>query len=125
MQNLPIIPSLLHAAILGLLSGSVPLKETATATTVAVPEQGDMIVEPTPVEAARARSVHVLGFTGGGELLLAESEGSFTAEEWALVLERGQARCAEGGDDDMSGGRVGEFVRATMRAKTAADLAWK
>jgi len=135
MQNLPVIPALLHAAILGLLSGAVPLKTIATAAIVAIPAgNGDVIVDPTIVEVDRAKSVHVLAFTSDKELLLSESEGSFSVDEWTKVLESAQRLCCEtrgsGLDTAMGGGgiesqSIQDFIRATMETKVAADLHWK
>lgn len=139
--NLVIIPALLHAAILGLLTAAVPLKLLATATTLAIPAaaEGRIVVEPSAVEASRARSVHALGFTSDDELLLAESEGAFSPEEWARVLEAGERVCCrtsrDGGDERMedggdSGGitqsaSVRDFIRSVTEGKLAEDLAWR
>lgn len=137
LQNLAIIPALLHAAILGLLTAAVPLKAIATATTLAVGVEGsddDIVVDPGMAEADKARSIHVLGFTSDDELLLAESAGSFTAEEWDKILQTGQRICCQdhgsGLDTAMSGDRlesqsIKAFVRSVMETKTSADLYWK
>lgn len=136
VQNLPIIPALLHAAILGLLNGAVPLKTMATATIVAIPEGEDdgIIVDPTIVEVDRAKSVHVLGFTSDKELLLTESEGSFSVDQWTKVLETAQHICCESqgsgldtamGDGGIESQSIKDFIRATMETKVAADLHWK
>jgi len=133
--NLAIIPALLHSAILGLLTAAVPLKTIATATLLAIPQDsGDITVDPTAVEASRAGSVHVLGFTTDEELLLAESEGSFTPEEWSKVLKEGERICCQrrGGEDTTMGddglettASIREFIRSVMETKVAADLYWK
>ncbi|KAF4979014.1 hypothetical protein FZEAL_4689 [Fusarium zealandicum] len=134
--NLPIIPALLHSAILGLLSAAIPLKAIGAATVLAIPEaEGqDIIVDPTAVEADRAKSVHVLGFTSQDELLLSESEGSFSPDEWTKVLQLGQRICCEhqqpGFDTAMSGNDaeskgMRQFIRSVMEAKVAEDLYWK
>lgn len=137
LQNLAIIPALLHSAILGLLTAAVPLKTIATATLLAIPSgSGGIIVDPTAVEASRATSVHVIGFTTDEELLLAESEGSFSPEEWSRVLMEGERICCQrrGGEDTAMGdggvettttASIGEFIRSVMETKVAADLYWK
>jgi exosome complex component RRP46 len=135
LQNLAIIPALLHSAILGLLTAAVPLKTIATATLLAIPEgSGDIIIDPTAVEASRATSVHVIGFTTDEELLLAESEGSFSPEEWSKVLKEGERICCQrrGGEDTTMGdgglettASIREFIRSAMETKVAADLYWK
>ncbi|KAI5466802.1 ribosomal protein S5 domain 2-type protein [Mariannaea sp. PMI_226] len=133
--NLPIIPALLHSAILGLLTAAIPLKAIASATLIAIPQDGkDFIVDPTAVDSDRAKSVHVLGFTSQDELLLSESEGSFTADEWTKVLALGQRVCCQheqtGVDTAMAGDNqesesMRDFIRSVMRAKVAEDLYWK
>ncbi|KAM0564089.1 hypothetical protein ACHAPJ_000298 [Fusarium lateritium] len=134
--NLPIIPALLHSAILGLLSAAVPLKAIGAATLLAIPgEEGrDIIVDPTAVDIDHAKSVHVLSFTSHDELLLSESEGAFSADEWTKVLQLGQRICCEhqqpGFDTAMSGDDVEsksmrQFIRSVMEAKVTEDLYWK
>ncbi|KFA66315.1 hypothetical protein S40285_01879 [Stachybotrys chlorohalonatus IBT 40285] len=136
--DLSIIPALLHAAILGLLAGAVPMKGIATAVTLAIRDGGDqsIVVEPTVVEADQAKSIHVLGFTSSDELLLVESKGAFTLEEWNRVLEIGQTTCCRhhergpGTDVSMRDGGVDspsirDFIRSVMETKTIGDLYWK
>ncbi|RGP62482.1 hypothetical protein FLONG3_10211 [Fusarium longipes] len=134
--NLPIIPALLHTAILGLLSAAIPLKTICAATLLAVPEEEgkDIIVDPSAVDIDHAKSVHVLGFTSRDELLLSESEGAFTPDEWNKVLQLGQRICCEHqqpgfdtamSDDNVESPSMRQFIRSAMEAKVAEDLYWK
>ncbi|KAI9171620.1 Exosome complex component RRP46 [Paramyrothecium foliicola] len=135
--NLSIIPALLHAAILGFLTGAVPMKSIATAVTLAIPREGEgdaIILHPSPVEANQAKSVHVVGFTSDEELLLAESKGAFSPDEWDKVLQTGQRLCCRRqgagldetmGDGGIESASIADFMRAAMEAKSAADLHWK
>ncbi|RFU74747.1 hypothetical protein TARUN_7476 [Trichoderma arundinaceum] len=133
--NLGIIPALLHASILGLLTAAIPLKTVASATCLAVTTDGGSIkVDPTPAEIGQARSVHVLGFTADRDLLLAESEGSFSVDEWATVLETAEKVCCrsqDAGDDAEMGGygaeseNVQQFMRSVLEAKAAESLHWR
>ncbi|KEZ44174.1 hypothetical protein SAPIO_CDS3099 [Scedosporium apiospermum] len=137
--NLPAIPALLHAAILALLSGAVPLKGIATAALLIVPgdsNDGKVIVDPTAVQIAHARSVHVLGFTSEGDLLLAESEGQFSLDEWDEVVRAAQKVCLQSPDEmSVDEGEstlayvksvdMKQFIRTVMASKVAADLHWK
>jgi exosome complex component RRP46 len=140
LQNLPVIPALLHAAILGLLSAAVPLKATATATTLAVvvsdaDRSNKVIISPSPLEIDKAASIHVFGFTSQDNLLFVESEGPFQLEEWneAEMLARKaccQQRQDSGLDAIMSSGNqdfadMRHFIRSTMEEKVASDLQWK
>ncbi|KAF5023607.1 hypothetical protein F66182_4365 [Fusarium sp. NRRL 66182] len=134
--NLPIVPALLHSAILGLLSAAIPLKAISAATLLAIPDEDgkDFIVDPTAIDIDHAKSVHVLAFTSHDELLLSESEGAFSPDEWAKVLQLGQRICCEhqqsGFDTAMSGNNLEsksmrQFIRSVMEAKVAEDLYWK
>ncbi|KAL8403664.1 hypothetical protein RB594_008785 [Gaeumannomyces avenae] len=142
--NLPIVPALLQAAVLALLSAAVPLRTTATSTVVAVAaapgggNKSQLVVDPTPREAEKARSLHVLAFTSGDRLLLAESEGPFTIQEWADVHVKAQEICCEPTrapvamddhpDNDATAGSgpdMRQFIRSTVEAKVSADLDWK
>ncbi|KAK1249071.1 hypothetical protein MKX07_002587 [Trichoderma sp. CBMAI-0711] len=135
--NLGIIPSLLHAAMLGLLTAAIPLNTVASATCLAITNAtaGTTIkVDPSPTEIDQATSVHVLGFTAGRDLLIAESEGSFTAEEWDRVLQTAENVCCRGqetGNDAEMGGygaeseNVLQFMRSVLEAKAAESLHWR
>lgn len=134
-QNLPLIPALLHAAILGLLAASVPLKKVAVATTLAIPATSDdFIVEPDAEQVGKAKSLHTLSFTSDDELLLAESSGLFSVEEWNKILEAGKRVCCQdegSGFDTTMGGidhestNMKAFIRTVLKTKAAADLHWK
>lgn len=139
-QNLAIMPALVQAAILALLSAGVPMRATATATAIAIMRQDGggkrTIVDPSPREIETAQSVHVLGFTSHDGLLLAESEGDFTVSEWDEVYEIAREICCrstptkEGmamvlDDEQTNGPDMRRFLRSAMESKVAADLHWK
>ncbi|KAL6873234.1 hypothetical protein J3F83DRAFT_732574 [Trichoderma novae-zelandiae] len=135
--NLGIIPSLLHAAMLGLLTAAIPLKTVASATCLAITNADGSTavkVDPSPTDIGQATSVHVLGFTANRDLLLAESEGSFTAEDWGRVLQTAESVCCRGqeaGNDAEMGGygaeseNVLQFMRSVLEAKAAEGLHWR
>ena len=137
MQNLSIIPALIHAAILGILTAALPLKVIATSAVLAIPADGQegIVVDPSTVQVSQAKSVHALGFTSDNELLLLESEGAFSPEELAKVLEAGEQVCCrtsrgQGKDADTAMGglesaSVEDFIRSVMQSKLAEDLAWR
>ena len=68
-----------------MLSAAIPMKVTAACTIVAVLPGGasKVVVDPSPAEMVKARSLHVVGFTSGEDLLLAESEERMCAIEEA------------------------------------------
>ncbi|RDA83777.1 hypothetical protein CP532_5201 [Ophiocordyceps camponoti-leonardi (nom. inval.)] len=132
VKNLALVPALLHASILGLISAAVPLKAIATAVSLAVRANGDTLVDPGPDDIDKASSVHVLAFTSDDELLLAESAGPFSVDEWHAILEMGQSVCCRepGPDAAMSAGvpesqGIRTFIRSVTEARSDEDLHWK
>lgn len=127
------LPALLHASLLALLSAAVPLSMTFSATVLAVTKSGDIISEPSVQTAKAAASLHALAFSSKGHLLLNESQGAFDFDTWeqvherALILCRGQA----GSDEDVSMAENGDgqplegFIRETVEDKVHNDYAWK
>jgi ribonuclease PH len=77
--------------MLGLLATpSVPLRTTVTAREV-VFAQGTAIVHPTEAQRQQASSRHVFGFDGNsGGLVVCESWGAFTVEEWDACIDAGE-----------------------------------
>lgn len=140
-QNLPLLPALLQTSVLTLLSASIPLSMTLTSVLLALKnkETGTTIIEnPTPLDCQDAASVHVLAFTSHGELLVAESEGSFDLDEWEELYEHGKSLCCKGhglaAEDDImhEDGLENEapssmmmFVKSAVQEKVATDLHWK
>lgn len=92
-----------------------------------------IIENPSVQEIERASSIHVLAFTSHGDLLVAESEGSFTLAEWNTVHDRAVNICCGKGDvdamhdegeDENSEGMI-QFVKSTLQDKITADLHWR
>ncbi|KAI1489534.1 hypothetical protein F5X96DRAFT_606704 [Biscogniauxia mediterranea] len=138
-SNLPILPALLQTAILSLLSAALPLTATLTSAALAiVPEEGvsKIVLNPTAREIEQSQSFHVLAFTSHNELILAESEGSFTMKEWEDVFARAYSQCCprtmSKDDSDAlmddyrsAGSDLSHFTRSIMEQKIASDLYWK
>lgn len=93
-----------------------------------------IIQNPTVDQIQGASSVHVLGFTSKGDLLVVESEGAFSTEEWDEVFEAGKEICC-GVSSDSTGmeldnsengpGDMQFFVKSALQAKVESDLHWK
>ncbi|KAK0368328.1 exosome complex subunit Rrp46 [Colletotrichum limetticola] len=128
-SSLPLLPALFHSAILALLSAAVPLKAIATCATLAVVRKGDKIIaDPSPLEIDQSKSLHVVIFTSQNDLLLLESEGTFSMAEWDEVINKGQSVCsqhrqAELGvamdDDSQDATDMQQFIRTVMESKAA------
>ncbi len=112
---------------------------TLTSVLLALTSDGtakSIIRNPSLIQSQGADSIHVRAFTSRGDLLVAESEGSFTIGDWDEVYEAGRAVCCEDSKqtddhemqdeelDEKAGGMV-TFINSTLQAKIAADLHWK
>lgn len=92
-----ILTTALNAVMLGLLaSPSIPLRTTVSTLEVAK-SQGVVICHPTEAQRQQATSIHVLAFDNNSkELILCESWGKFTIEEWDEIINTGEKdRAAE------------------------------
>ncbi|KAI1649780.1 uncharacterized protein F4817DRAFT_15262 [Daldinia loculata] len=137
-SNLPILPALLQTAVLSLLSAALPLTATLTSTSLAIVADGQskkVVLNPSPREIETSQSFHVFSFTSHDELILAESEGSFTVKEWDDAFAVAQRQCCPPvttGDGDtlmddssLPGTDLRQFTRSTLEGKIASDLHWK
>lgn len=134
MQNLPILPALLQTSVLALLSAAIPLATTVTAVLLATSSSTLAIQRnPTLADIREASSTHVLAFSAHKRLLVAESEGSFTMEQWEAVCDEAEQICCGSSSEQLdqmqdvgdSGASMKDFVIATMQEKVALDLHWK
>jgi exosome complex component RRP46 len=88
---------------------------------------------PTLAQLESADSVHVLAFTSHGELLVAESQGNFTIEDWDEAYEVGKHLCCDEIDGDIMQtdtldekvGGMDMFLKSALREKVEGDLHWK
>lgn len=114
------------------------MRATATSAVAAVSLSDGQIqitMDPSPRQADKSRSVHVLAFTSSSELLLAESEGDFTMTEWDQVYETSRSVCCGAthsngihavlDEADQKGPDMRQFIRSAAESKVAADLYWK
>ncbi|KAB8207840.1 hypothetical protein P875_00138440 [Aspergillus parasiticus SU-1] len=132
---LTLLPALLHTSLLALLSASVPLSMTYSATVLAVDASGEIIREPSVKEAAAAASLHVFAFSSNGHLLLNESQGPFDFETWEKVHQRALTIChgtvapSSDGDvamaEDVDGQPLEGALREAMEEKIQQDYSWK
>lgn len=131
------LPALLNATLLGLLTASVPLSMTYTSAIIAVSSE-TILHGPSIKDINAASSLHVLAVSSTGYLLLNESEGEFDLETWEAVADQAQAICqgdehAASGDKDISMDEGGEteqqglegYVRDVVANKIQQDHAWR
>jgi exosome complex component RRP46 len=112
---------------------------TLTSVLLALTSDGSsrsILRNPTLTDLQTVDSVHVLGFTSHGELLIAESEGSFTIDDWSELYNAGKRLCCdenETADDDeiMQDERLDDkagealLLKSVLSEKVEADLHWK
>ncbi|KAH0545179.1 hypothetical protein FGG08_000791 [Glutinoglossum americanum] len=130
---LRILPSLLQTALLALLSASIPLSTTFTASLITVARGSNTVINPSPEDLQNARSTHVLAFSAEGDLLVAESQGEFEIGDWERVFEMGlhAARSGsenrKGADSDvvMLDDDQGGALRGLVQQKIEKDQKWK
>ncbi len=91
-----------------------------------------LVADPAPADIDRAESLHVLGFTSRDELLLAQSEGSFSLDDWERVYAMALDICCRPDgqpmaldDETRDGPGMRQFVRSTVEAQVAADSSWR
>ena len=86
-KGIAILPALLETSTLALLSASIPLRMTLTLVSVAIDYQGKLLPDLSTRHMPQAASVHALGFSATGDMIMAESEGKFLIDTWEQVFE--------------------------------------
>lgn len=93
-----------------------------------------VVQNPTADELQSASSVHVLGFTSNGNLLVVESEGLFSIAEWDEVYDTSKHICCGGlassdldmqDEDEEEADSMQYFNRSAIQAKVESDLHWR
>ncbi|TQS38975.1 hypothetical protein Golomagni_00508 [Golovinomyces magnicellulatus] len=126
-SNLLCLPALLQTATMALLSASIPLSLTVMSTCIALAplsSSKSVIQNPSIFEAQAADSVHVFAFTCHGDLLLAESEGVFTLENWNSVYKAAKEICCS----EETGGKtenIANYIKSNLQSQIAISLGWK
>ncbi|KAH8722419.1 hypothetical protein GQ44DRAFT_711793 [Phaeosphaeriaceae sp. PMI808] len=142
--SLTILPHLLHTALLSLLSASIPLSTTLASVLIAIPSLPPTpLLSPTANELFRAKtiqSVHVFAFSADRQLLLNESDGAFSYQQWEEVCEMAEEICCreeEDGGVNLIGGEsmvmdgqeksvnLEKWLRETIKRKVEWEQRWK
>ncbi|KAI5284028.1 exosome non-catalytic core subunit rrp46 [Ascosphaera aggregata] len=132
-SSLPILPSLLNAALLALLAASIPLSMTYTAVLIAVTPDKKLLRDPSQKDVNDATSLHAIALSSTGRLLLGIDEGDFDIDTYGRVYELAEASCLPSTvekdvDSNMTeaGAELLEtFVRNVVEDKIREDLSWK
>ena len=90
-----ILPTLLNASMLALLSTSIPLFTIVTSILLAVQREGSIVADPPIHILEKASSVHAFAFSTEGALVMVESEGSFNFDTWTAASQTAESKCRE------------------------------
>lgn len=107
-----------------------------TSTILAISDDKRTIENPSVEDMRTANSIHVLAFTSHGNLLVNESEGAFSFEDWNSVYDHAQILCCGSGlsvdedamqDEDSArpAGDAAQLLKSAMKQKVEDDLYWK
>lgn len=127
---MPILPALLHTAVLALLSASTPLAKTLASTILVSNGTKEILRNPTLIQIQEAKSVHVFAFSSFRELLIAESEGDFSMGEWEQLYEFAEQLCCgvDAQDNDpMEEGEqsMQQFMQTALKNFVEDSMQWK
>lgn len=121
--------------MLALLTTSIPLVITVTAALMCIDEDGAILSNPVARDLRLANSVHVLAFSSLGKMILAQSEGNFSIDDWETVHSRARQTClgsdsAQDHGDDVSmtseqDESLQEKLRDAVGRKVSKEQAWK
>lgn len=109
---------------------------TLISTLIAVTWSGELVLDPAAKIAGKAASLHVLAFSSLGNLLVAESEGTFDTDIWDQVYRMAEKQCrtsdpgtlAQVGDVDIQSSRshsLEDSLRSIIQGKAAREYQWK
>jgi exosome complex component RRP46 len=117
---LPVLASALNAALLACLDGAVKMKQTAGAALIGIKQDGTPVENPRAAERKKCKSLHVFALTGSGEVILMQSEGAFSLEEWTGAQELGRRLVVDMGDTSLLG-----VMRRAVEAGAKAKQRWR
>jgi exosome complex component RRP46 len=101
---------------------------TFTSTIIALVPKTTTREHPTIKDISAARSIHVLTFNSKSELLLAESEGRFSMDEWGMIEEKAKTICLGNADamvEEEQEDNLQEKLRSVVWKKVKKDEHWK
>lgn len=105
-----------------------------TSILIAIDASGKLIIDPSVKEVHLASSIHVVAYSSQGDLLLIESEGTFSTEVLEQVVEAASQVCrgqsSEGSknvDVHMEEGAMSleDSMKMLVQTKIAKEQNWK
>ncbi|KAH9826009.1 Mis12 component-domain-containing protein [Teratosphaeria destructans] len=135
-EDVGVLPGLLNAANLALVDAGIPMGGMVSAVLVAVDLSGRISLDPGKADVGSSKSVHAFAFNQHGDMLLNESVGGFSMEEWNAVAEAAEKACVSAlgkGSEDyaMADGGVSlsepgkGWLRAELEDRALEGVRWK
>lgn len=110
------------------MDAAIPMRCTFISTIVALMSKESTRNHPTIEELNTAKSLHVLAFSSKDELLLAESEGRFSMDNWNAIEQKARIICLGNPDamiekeEDKS---LQQHMRSVIEEKVILDGRWR
>lgn len=132
VRDVAVLPALVNAAFLGLVDAGLPLQTTMSAALVGI-RNGETVEEKEVLDLKTCQNVHAFAFTMHTEMVLAESSGAFTVQEWDDATDCAERICLEamvpgGGEDDEMTDGVAEkkaWLRHELEDRAHKAVAWR
>ena len=112
--------------MLALLTTTISLTTVMMSASVAAGWNDELALTPSTEEVEAAASLHVLAFSSRGDLLIAESEGSFDYKIWERMFELAEHACQH--DEKANStlhGNLEHQLRAVIQDRVAQEQKWK
>lgn len=122
------------------MTTSIPLSMTLTSILLATKDDGEILLDPPAAALEDAASIHVFAFSSLGDLLVVESKGEFSIEDFEKILALARQKCCnqrrnlpeddEDDEDDLDmessePSSKEAMLRDTLGDKIARDQRWK
>lgn len=125
-----LLPPLLNAMMLALLSTSIPLSTTMASVLIAVLPSGSLLQSPDLKTISNASSIHVITVSSKQELLLVESEGLFDMDTWDAAVQLAESTCCEsskeaGGDINRQDKTIEGIVKDVVASRLRSLENWR
>lgn len=111
--------------MLALLATTISLSTVMSSTSVTAGWNGELALTPSTEEVEAAASLHVLAFSPRGDLVIAESEGSFDDNIWERVFEVAEHACRHVEKANSTNGNLEVKLRALIQDRVAQEQRWK
>ncbi|KAF2774201.1 hypothetical protein EJ03DRAFT_322789 [Teratosphaeria nubilosa] len=124
-EDVSLLPGLVNAAVLALVDAGIPMGGMVSAVLVGMDSSGRISRDPVKADMGKNKSVHAFAFNQHGDMLLNESVGVFSMEEWNSMAEEAEKACVSAlgkGSEDYAMEDVGVSLSEPGRGWLRAEL---